>query len=242
MTGPIRLAFIGDIHGNLPALEAVLSDAEAWGAERILDIGDLFGYGPFPNEVVALLRRRSIESILGNYDRKVLRFREKQGKFKKKHPLKFRSFEWTDSALSDEVRRWAAALPKERRVVLGGRRFLLVHARPGSDKEGLMPDTPEAELAEVADASDAEAVVCGHTHAPFVKRVRGVVFINVGSVGRCPGGVAQYARCEVGAGIEATTASVRYDLDALLSAVERSGLPQEFAEYFRSGRELDERD
>jgi len=241
MTSPCRLAFLGDVHGNLPALEAVLDDLRAWGAEAVYDIGDLLGYGPQPNEVIALLRERAIPSILGNYDKKVLKFHAKRATYRrKKHPLKFRSFEWTDSVLTDEARRYVAELPVERRVSHGGRTFLLVHARPGSDKKGLMPDTPETKLAKIAKQADADVLVCGHTHLPFVRAAGGVLFINTGTVGRCPGGKAHYARCELGEEIAAETVTVAYNLDRLLAAVAESGLPDAFLEYFRTGRDLEE--
>lgn len=243
MTRPIRLGFIGDIHANLPALEAVLADADAWGAEAIHDIGDLLGYGPFPNEVVALLRRRGVDSILGNYDKKVLKFGRKRGSYrKKKHPLKFRSFEWTDSVLSTDARDYVASLSEDRRFVACRRAVLLVHARPGSDKKGLMPDAPEGKLKKIAERADADVIVCGHTHVPFVRHAGGVLFINTGSVGRCAGGIAQYARCILGQEMEAEIVTVRYDLERLLSAVRASGLPDEFVEYFRTGRDLAETD
>ena len=67
-----RLAIISDIHGNLPALEAVLADIEAQGITEIYHLGDLVGYNPFPNETVALIAERGIPGITGNYDQAVL--------------------------------------------------------------------------------------------------------------------------------------------------------------------------
>jgi predicted phosphodiesterase len=65
----MKYALISDIHGNLPALEAVLADIDARGdVEAIYHLGDLVGYAPWPNEVVALLRERGIAGIAGNYD------------------------------------------------------------------------------------------------------------------------------------------------------------------------------
>ena len=64
-----RLAVFSDVHGNLPALEAVLADIERRGVPNVLCLGDLVGYGPFPNEVAQRVRDLGIATVMGNYDR-----------------------------------------------------------------------------------------------------------------------------------------------------------------------------
>ncbi|MFW5704791.1 MAG: metallophosphoesterase family protein [Nanoarchaeota archaeon] len=65
----VRIAVISDIHGNLPALEAVLKDIDSFGGiEQIISLGDNVGYGPYPNEVLDLLRSRKVKSVKGNHD------------------------------------------------------------------------------------------------------------------------------------------------------------------------------
>jgi predicted phosphodiesterase len=66
------IAFLSDVHGNMPALESAVADATAHGAERIVCSGDMTGYGPFPDDVCRFLPDRQIPAIIGNYDRKVL--------------------------------------------------------------------------------------------------------------------------------------------------------------------------
>ena len=66
------MAFVSDIHGNLPALEAAFADAKARGARQVVCAGDLTGYGPFPDEVCRFLEERRIPAIIGNYDQKVI--------------------------------------------------------------------------------------------------------------------------------------------------------------------------
>lgn len=65
------ITIFGDIHGNLPALEAVLADMEARGLGNLYCLGDLVGYGTFPNEVVQIIRQRAIPTLMGNYDQGV---------------------------------------------------------------------------------------------------------------------------------------------------------------------------
>ena len=76
----MKVALIGDVHANLPALEAVLADAHQHGVEAIWNVGDLVGYGAFPDEVVQILRQEEVLSIVGNYDIKVLKVKKKKKK------------------------------------------------------------------------------------------------------------------------------------------------------------------
>src|SRR5512139_594457 len=69
---PVLMAFVSDIHGNLPALEAAVADAKAHGAGQVVCAGDMTGYGPFPDGVCRFLQERRIPAIIGNYDRKVI--------------------------------------------------------------------------------------------------------------------------------------------------------------------------
>jgi hypothetical protein len=73
----VKLALIGDVHANLPALETVLSHAKREGVETIWNVGDSVGYGAFPDEVVQRLQQEHAVSIVGNYDLKVLKFKRK---------------------------------------------------------------------------------------------------------------------------------------------------------------------
>ena len=82
----MKVALIGDVHANLPALEAVLAhiNENEPDVERIWNVGDFVGYGAFPNEVIERLRNENALSIVGNYDLKVLAFKQKKDKWRKK--------------------------------------------------------------------------------------------------------------------------------------------------------------
>ena len=115
----MKIALIGDVHANLPALEAVLAHAHQQGVEAIWNLGDFLGYGAFPDEVVVRLRAEGALSIIGNYDLKVLKFPKRKEKWdKSKHPQKYLAFQWAYEHLSKESRKYLRSLPEEIQIGL----------------------------------------------------------------------------------------------------------------------------
>jgi putative phosphoesterase len=240
----MKVALIGDIHANLPALEAVLAHAEAQGVEAIWNVGDLVGYGAFPDEVVQRIRKaENIISIAGNYDLKVLKFKQKKDQWRQsKHPEKYRAFQWAYENLSKKNRKYMRFLSQEVRLKVKGRRILLTHGSPESNQDPLTPDTPEKRLQELAKLAKADVVVCGHSHQPFVRQVDGIWFINPGSVGRPDDGDprASYAVLSVRPdGVEVLHHRVEYDVAQAVAAIHERGLPEVFAQMAEQGLSLD---
>ena len=237
-----KIALLGDVHATLPALEAVLAHAHIQGVTAIWNIGDFLGYGAFPNEVVQRLRDEGALSILGNYDIKVLRFPAKGKKWRKnKLPEKYLAFQWAYNNLSKENRRYLSALPEERRLELAGRRVLITHGSPASNEEHLLPDTPEERLRELARMAEAEIIICGHSHRPFVRAVERVVFINTGSVGRPDDGDPRscYALLEVEGGVfNVQHFRLEYDVSRAVAALRARGLPEAFVQMIEQGYDL----
>jgi putative phosphoesterase len=239
----MKVALIGDVHANLPALEVVLVHAREAGVQEIWHVGDFVGYGAFPDEVVTRLRREDVKSIVGNYDLKVLKFKKKQAKWQKsKRPEKWLAFKWAYENLSKENRKYLRSLPREMRMEVAGKRILLTHGSPASNEEHLTPDTPDQRLLELAQMTNADVIVCGHSHQPFTRRVGGVWFINTGSVGRPDDGDprAAYAVSD----IEPEAFKVRhyrleYDVTRAVAAIRRHELPEAFAQMILQGRNLD---
>ena len=156
--------------------------------ETVLNAGDNVGYGASPEACVDFLRARpNIVTVQGNYDKNVGRFPDKEDEYRKKwadaRPEKFKAIRRDSNAISDSTRAWLLDLPQELRVACGDTRVLLTHYAPGS-KEGLGRWTSDDHLKELAGSTDAEIVVCGHTHSPFVRQVGDTLFINPGTVGR----------------------------------------------------------
>jgi putative phosphoesterase len=241
----MKVALIGDIHANLPALEAVLAHIQEQQVEAVWHVGDFVGYGPFPNEVVQLLRKREdVLSIVGDHDRNVLQFKQKQDKWRKsKPPEKYQALKWAYQSLSKKNRKYLRFLSQRLRLKAKGHRILLTHGSPASDTERLTPDVPDDHLRELAAMAKADIIIVGHSHEPFARQVDEVWFINTGSVGRAGDGDsrASYAILEIESDdIQVQFFRISYDVERTVTAIRDNGLPEGFAQMLLQGSDVDE--
>lgn len=230
----MRLAIFSDIHGNLPALEAVLDDINRRHPDATYCLGDLVGYGPFPNEVIARVRSNQIPTIMGNYDDGVGYDRDECGcayREPEERRLGDQSFTWTKARVSEENKVFLRQLQADIRTHIDGKRVLLVHGSPRKLNEYLFEDRPVSSFQRLAASSNADVIVFGHTHKPYTKLVDGVWFVNVGSVGKPKDGNwhACYAMLDVAAAVPAEFVRVPYDRERVTAAIRSSDLPDEFA-------------
>jgi putative phosphoesterase len=228
------LAVLSDIHANLSALEAVLGDVQARPLDGVYCLGDLVGYGPFPNEVTKRIRGERIPTIMGNYDDGVGFDREECGCAYREAGERMRgqqSLEWTKARVTAENKAFLRTLLPEIRLTVSGKRLLLVHGSPRKMNEYLFEDRPLTSFQRLAAGSNADVIVFGHTHRPYVKLVDHVWFVNVGSVGKPKDGNrhACYALVDVAAEPPASFVRVPYDVDTVTRAIRASELPHEFA-------------
>ncbi len=233
------LACISDIHGNAVALEAVLRDIDARGIGRVVCAGDVVGFGPFPNEVIALLRERHIPTVMGNYDAKVLRFPDKKKAYKKKkRPESYASFKWTWESLSGESREYLASLPFSYEERLDGVNILMAHGSMKSYKDYIPESTTGEELESLLEGHAPDLFVVGHTHVPFFIQ-RGRVYVaGCGSAGKSVEGSPDVSYVVVrGAGVlSGEVVRVAYDVERLCRVLIERGLPAVFAAQFREGK------
>ncbi|MBI9048104.1 MAG: metallophosphoesterase family protein [Anaerolineaceae bacterium] len=238
----MKIALIGDIHANLPALEAVLAHIKTIKVKQIWNIGDIVGFNAFPNEVIELLRRNKVISISGNFERNTLRAK-KMERTLSKDELKQYTFRWTYKQLTKENRRYLKELPREIRYIFYGKRILITHASPVSKKEHLNLNTPNERLESIAThpETNADVIIVGHSHDPFVRKVANTWFINTGSVGRSDDGDqrACYATLEINANtVEVIHYRIPYDIDKAIQALKENNLPPEYANMLIAGRGL----
>jgi putative phosphoesterase len=237
----LRIGILGDIHGNLEALRAVHARAAAAGVETFYHLGDLGGYAPFVNEVVAFLREHHIDGIQGNYDEAVAHDRAHCG-CKYENPVQEQmtqaSFEWTKKHVTPETKEFLKGLPAERHFQAPGHKVSLFHASPHKNNLYWYEDRPERFFMEMSGKTDADILIYGHTHKPYRKDLAGRVFINAGSVGKPKDGDprACVAILEISNGvISVDFVRVEYDVEKTAAAITASGLPAYFAERLRCG-------
>lgn len=237
----MKVAVISDIHSNVEALKKVLEDIDQQKAEKVYCTGDLVGYGPFPNEVIDLIRQLQIPTVMGNYDDGVGNMRFICGcdyKNEQEQVLGERSIAWTKEHTTEKNKEFLSNLPSEIRLTIGTTRVLLVHGSPNRLNEYVYEDTPLNEMIELIEKSGTDVLVCGHTHKPFNKKINDRYLINAGSVGKPKHGdpMAAYVIIRFGEEIEVEIRKVKYDIEATARAIEESDLPSEFAGLIRSGR------
>jgi putative phosphoesterase len=230
----VKIALVGDIHSNIHAVKAVLLQAKKHGAECVWDLGDMLGFGAFPDEVVGLLRKKGALGIAGNFDTKIMKFPKKASAWQhEKDPDKFVMLKFSYEKLSSSNRKYVKGLPAKKELEIAGRKILLVHASPESDREHLGPDTPEERLLEIAAKSGSDIIICGHSHRPFVRKAGNTVFINPGTVGLPDDGDprASFAMLEISSknGVKVHHYRVDYDVRAAAGAVAGKGLPEIFS-------------
>ena len=231
-----RIAIFSDIHGNLPALEAVLDDLASDSPEAIFSLGDNIGYGPFPNEVVALLDGMHVRSVLGNHEIGIL---EHDGEdwF---NPMALQALERTATLLSDATIERISTYPTF--LLSHGCRF--VHGAP--------PDDPRMYLFEFETPGEPFShfpePICfaGHTHelalyalsengaatrSPLPEKTRldpaCRYLINAGSVGqpRDRDSRAKYLLFDPESG-QLESRRVEYDIDRTVRAMREKDFPE----------------
>jgi putative phosphoesterase len=234
----IGVAVITDIHANLPALEASLARIEELEIEDVYCGGDLVGYGPQPNEVCRLIEERSIPTIYGNYDYAIGRDLEDCGcAYRDAHDRELgeQSIAWTLAHTDERSKAFMRGLPFDLRFELTAKRVRLVHGSPRKVNEYLFepPEKPERLYERIAGLAEADALVFGHTHRPWMHEYGGVLFVNCGSVGKPKDGDprAAFAVLEDEAGeVVPRIERVEYDVGSVASEVAEAGLPAEYGE------------
>jgi putative phosphoesterase len=235
------LAFISDIHGNLPALESAFADAKKRGASRFFCAGDMTGYGPFPDEVCQFLQKHHIPAITGNYDQKVIAvIRHGSIVAQDMKEKKQRILLWTVEHLSRETQNYLSQLPESMESQLSsGQKILVVHGSPVSPDDALYPSVTSSGLAVKLGDARPDILVCGHTHIPFVKRVSRILVVNCGSAGHPVDGDPRpsYALVRAGRGLAPSGRIIRFDYDKnkTIAALETTSLPKGLRKDFAEG-------
>ena len=208
----MRVAALYDIHGNLPALEAVLTEVDREGVDAIVCGGDVL-WGPMPAECLDVLLERDALFIRGNADRDVVAGDDEIDRY-----CSARLGEAQKALVAD----WPLTVELE---LLGSGRVLFCHATPRSDDEIVTRNTPDEAVAEVLAGVEADLVVCGHTHVQFDRHPSGSPrLVNAGSVGMPYEGDPDARWVLFGPQLEFRRTT--YDVEDAISAILATGMPQ----------------
>lgn len=238
-----RIAILSDMHGNCAATEAVLAAIAAEAPDAVYCLGDLVGYGARPNETVALMRERGIPTVMGNYDDGVGFDRDDCGcayKDKDEEARGQHSLMWTRSVTTRDNKAYLRSLLPEIRFNAEGKRFRLVHGSPRRMNEYLFEDRDPRSLERIAAGADADVLVFGHTHKPWVREIGSVLFINTGSVGKPKDGDPRAAwallTVEPDSPLQVEIRREPYDVAGMAVAIRAAdGLPDHFAGDIETG-------
>ena len=199
----MRVAALYDVHGNLPALEAVLAEVAREGVDAIVCGGDVCA-GPLPQECLDALRSVGALFVRGNADRELAG--------------------WPAAKLGDEGRSFLAGLPLTDSLDVDGLGpTCFCHATPRSDEEIVTRLTPDEELAAAIDGIDERVVVAGHVHVQFDRAVGERRFVNAGSVGMPYEGRRGAFWALFGPEVELRRTS--YDTEAAVERIRATGYP-----------------
>jgi putative phosphoesterase len=185
---PFRIALVGDIHGNVAALDAALGAIEAARPDAIAVTGDLVMNGPRPSEVLARIRALDAAGaaiVQGNTDIAVADFDFSAAfPWLDEVPAAHRAVaEWTHDQLSDDDLAYLRRLPAERRIRVDELLVLVCHASPGSQTDGLPADLEPSVTIQRITRTDARVIACGHTHVAEVRDFGRRLLVNPGSCG-----------------------------------------------------------
>ncbi|AZB42544.1 metallophosphoesterase [Bacillus sp. FJAT-42376] len=224
-----RIAVISDIHGNVPALEAVLDDIQYRRIEKVICLGDLAGKGPQSHEAISMVQSHCDVTVKGNWDDFIT------------NDTEFETLKWHQQQLTEEDRRFLKGLPFQAELMMSGRLIRLFHASPFSIYTRIQPwDSLEKRLSmfentEMTGFSSRKPDVAGYgdVHQAFVHQYKEKTLFNTGSVGN-PLDLAQasYAVLEGAEGDEAEgpfsiqLIRVPYDIERSIRIAREAGMPE----------------
>jgi len=217
------IAVISDIHGNLPALQAVLARIDEMGCQRIISLGDVVGYYAQPGECIDILRARGIVNILGNHDHYIV-----SGESCPRSKLVSDICDFQRGIILEDQRAW---LGTSRRFIIEGA-ICFIH--------GGWQDPMDQYMYKVSTADfppDVDILFAGHTHVQTLLSMSGKVFCNPGSVGQPRDGDCRAAFATISDG-EIILHRVEYDIERTVSAMKQTGFPPKCYENLYLGSQI----
>jgi putative phosphoesterase len=231
----MKIAVLSDIHANIHALEAVWDDLVKQKPDAVYCLGDLVGYGAFPNEVISFIRDHEIPTVMGNYDEGVDYDLPDCGCIYR-DPFLSRmgdlSLRWSREVTHIENKRFLQSLPIQIRLDDRRPHLLFVHGSPRKINEYLYEDRPQATFERIAKLAGCDVLLFGHTHLPYQKRVAETLFVNAGTIGKPRDGDSRagYVLLSLKRHPKVEFRRVAYDVESASRSICQSGLPHFYAD------------
>lgn len=232
----MKIAAISDIHGNIYSLMKVLEDIDEQKVDLVVCLGDLVGYGPHPNEVIALIKRREIPCLKGNYDASVV-----DGAFTFIRDTSINSFSlpWNVEEVRASNKYYLSQLPTKLNYDINGVKVIFTHGSPYKINEYLFEDGENTK--KVMGEINEDVLICAHTHIPSYKKFGNKVFINVGSVGKPKIGRpnATYALIEIKEDktVDVKFRELEYDFKKIVKDAQMLHFPAQLVASYENGNE-----
>lgn len=237
----MRIAIISDIHANFTALEQTLKSIEQQNIDAVYCLGDLVGYNLCPNAVINEIRKRHIPTLAGNHDVKAVEIHNEGSNDVESYAYQI---------VGKEQIKYLSALPAHIKPEFQTAdkliKILMVHGSPYSNTEYLLEDKKEKEFTAIFLDSNADIIICGHSHKPYHRVLenpnkKGSYFhaINAGSVGKPKDGnpkccyavltIDKSSNLSKKEGVQVEFIRVDYDVEKTAMAIEESPLPNVYA-------------
>ena len=232
----MKIAAISDIHGNIYSLMKVLEDIDEQKVDLAVCLGDLVGYGPHPNEVIALIKRREIPCIKGNYDASVV---DEGFTFIRDTSINSFSLPWAVEEVRASNKYYLSQLPTELNYDINGVKIKFTHGSPNNIREYLFENADNTQ--KVMEEIEEDVLVCAHTHIPSYKKFDNKTFINTGSVGKPKIGRpnATYALIEIkeDKSIDVKFRELEYEYKRIVKDAQMLRFPAQLIASYESGTE-----
>jgi putative phosphoesterase len=222
------IGLIADVHSNVVALEAVLSEMESLGIEKILHAGDIVGYNPYPNETIELFRKRKMLSIRGNHERALL-----SGDMSDLNWYAACALQWTSNTISRENLDYISKLKDTEVISVDDSEIFMAHGSPNDLDEYVYPEYVEPGLLTM---TGSDILVLGHTHIQFKKEFKEGIIVNPGSVGqpRDQNPASAFAILETDTN-QIELKRTGYDIEKVIEDMRKTYLPENIALRLRDG-------
>jgi predicted phosphodiesterase len=179
-----NLAILSDIHGNLPALEAILSDMENFDVDHVIVPGDVISFGPFSRQTAQLVMEKGWSVIRGNNEYFLIDYKTARAPAEWNDPVQFAPTAWLDKQFDQKMKTRLACLPDTLNLRFRDAPPIQVfHGTPASPWDSIYGTMTDAEIERKLSPVEADYAICGHTHLPMDRQAGRWRIFNPGSVG-----------------------------------------------------------